>query len=281
MVETGIEVGGLRLRVDFIATLPVAKLIVVYLTVSDAFPISPGHIRCCRLENALRIAGVIIPGSDVRLYDIVRDAQTPYRFRTAVAHPGRTVYRKCFIEHQRPLRVGEVDHFALGLFLQGEEIKYPHLCQQALDKRQVALLILINLLAPRIVLLEIKLILPVMEVMFLQYLLHHLRYRFVDEKTMAAKLFIQQGEKRLEGYLIGRLIFRTIDAPEGGNHTMDAFAVRQLLQCAAAHRQHGGFAQELCGINIFLCAGKRNSVIIKFTQFFCPTEFFHIQRCGT
>ena len=40
MVEAGIEVGGLRLRVDFIATLPVAKLIVVYLTVSDAFTIS-------------------------------------------------------------------------------------------------------------------------------------------------------------------------------------------------------------------------------------------------
>ncbi|SWT30021.1 Uncharacterised protein [Klebsiella pneumoniae] len=190
MVEAGIKVGGLRLRVDFIATLPVAKLIVVYLTVSEAFTISPGHIRCCRLENALRIAGVIIPGSDVRLYDIVGDAQTPYRFRTAVAHPGRAVYRKCFIEHQRPLRVGEMDHFALGLFLQGEEIKYPHLCQQALDKCQVALLILINLLAPWIVLLEIKLILPVMQVMFLQYLLHHLRYRFVDEKTMAAKLFI-------------------------------------------------------------------------------------------
>lgn len=67
---------------------------------------------------------------------------------------------------------------------------------------------------------------------------------------MAAKLFIQQGEKRLEGYLIGRLIFRTIDAPEGGNHTMDAFAVRQLLQCAAAHRQHGGFAQS-CAASIF------------------------------
>lgn len=58
MVETGIEVGGLRLRVDFIAPLPVAKLIVVYLSVSDAFTISPGHIRCCRLENALRIAGL-------------------------------------------------------------------------------------------------------------------------------------------------------------------------------------------------------------------------------
>ncbi len=40
MVETGIEVGGLRLRVDFIAPLPVAKLIVVYLSVSDAFTIS-------------------------------------------------------------------------------------------------------------------------------------------------------------------------------------------------------------------------------------------------
>ncbi len=46
----------------------------------------------------------------------------------------------------------------------------------------VALLILINLLAPRIVLLEIKLILPVMQVMFLQYLLHHLRHRFIHEK---------------------------------------------------------------------------------------------------
>ena len=94
--------------------------------------------------------GVIIPGSDVRLYDVVGDAQTPYRFRTAVAHPGRAVYRECLIKHQRPLRVG--DHFALRLFLQGEEIKYPYLCQQALDKCRVALLILINLLAPRIVL---------------------------------------------------------------------------------------------------------------------------------
>jgi hypothetical protein len=44
------------------------------------------------------------------------------------------------------------------------------------------------------VLLEIKLILPVMQVMFLQYLLHHLRHRFIDEKTVAAKLFIQQEE---------------------------------------------------------------------------------------
>ena len=32
------------------------------------------------------------------------------------------------------------------------------------------------------------------------------------------------------------------DTPEGSHHAMDAFAVRQLLQCAAAHRQHGGFA---------------------------------------
>ncbi len=80
--------------------------------------------------------GVIIPGSDVRLYDVVGDAQTPYRFRTAVAHPGRAVYRECLIKHQRLLRVGEVDHFALRLFLQGEEIKYPYLCQQALDKCQ-------------------------------------------------------------------------------------------------------------------------------------------------
>lgn len=167
------------------------KFIVVYLIVNDVFTIFPDRIRCCRLENILRIAGAIIPGSSIRLHGVAGDTQTLYRFRTVVVRLGWVVYGKCLTEHQHPLRVGEADHFVLHLLLQGEETKYPHPCQQALDKCQVVLLILISLLASWIVLLQTKLIFSVMQVTFLQYLLHHLRYRFVHEKTMTTRLFIQ------------------------------------------------------------------------------------------
>ncbi len=67
-----------------------------------------------------------------------------------VAHPGRAVYRSV-LSNISALRVGEVDHFALRLFLQGEVLSASRRWINA-----VALLILINLLAPWIVLLEIN-----------------------------------------------------------------------------------------------------------------------------
>ncbi|SAG75834.1 Uncharacterised protein [Enterobacter cloacae] len=58
-------------------------------------------------------------------------------------------------------------HFCLRVFLEGKPVKYPHLRQQALNKRQVTFLILVYLLALRVALLEVKFIFPAMQVMLL------------------------------------------------------------------------------------------------------------------
>ncbi len=93
-------------------------------------------------------------------------------------------------------------HFRPGVRLQREEVKYPHFRQQTLNKRQVALLVLIYLFTLRISLSQREFILPAMQGVLLQDFTHHFRDRFVYEETVRAELFIQQGEIRLDDNLI-------------------------------------------------------------------------------
>ncbi|CAM8561585.1 hypothetical protein ENINMM144B1_23740 [Enterobacter intestinihominis] len=90
-------------------------------------------------------------------------------------------------------------HLCLRVFLEGKPVKYPHLRQQALNKCQVAFLVLVYLLTLRVALSEVELVFPAVQTVLLQHLIHHLRHRFIDEETVAAELFIQQGKEGFEG----------------------------------------------------------------------------------
>ncbi len=167
MVQAGVKVSRFCRGVYFVAARQMAQPVMVDITIVHPFTVSPGHIRRCRLQYALCVTVVVIFRGDAGFHHIMGDVQAPHRVSPAVAHPGRTVDWQGFTKYQRPLRIGKMHHFCLRVFLEGKPVKYPHLRQQALNKRQVTFLILVYLLALRVALLEVKFIFPAMQVMLL------------------------------------------------------------------------------------------------------------------
>ncbi len=84
MLQPRPEISGFRCRIEFVASLKMARTIVIYIAVSDALSVAPGHIRRGGHQYFLRLSVVVIIGRHAAFDYVVPYNHAPHRIHTVV-----------------------------------------------------------------------------------------------------------------------------------------------------------------------------------------------------